>query len=429
MKMYIEIFREIVEIMHYDYSGCIDKKGWDNPKKIEQTILELEKKDKLTSNRFSEIIQDYMLDFKDPHIIFKPIKSDSQKEYDNGFRVRRYEDKLYIRTLTAEKRLEIGEAILSLDQIPIPELVNKHQRELMEEKAEREEWRNIIYKYKVAAVRDTEGNVRLLDLKKYEKSYKPKHTIKKVDEDTLCITLSDFFDPTPIEIILEKHKEVLKNAKNLIIDVRVNYGGTDQSFVNLGKYIFPVGMNKIDNSFYNMKFNCTERNADLMIQWIDEEIVKTANEQYREGLKQWKEQTWEKYRGKGFISFNEDSSDGNEFEIEGQEYPKNIIILTDNYCGSAGDIFVYLCKQSPKVTVVGRPTMGINDYSNLTTINWNNQFELLYPTSRLDQLDSRDQDHEQGINPHIYIPWTPQHLKKDVDMEVAMRLLQETTRK
>ncbi|WP_051359554.1 S41 family peptidase [Paucisalibacillus globulus] len=252
--------------------------------------------------------------------------------------------------------------------------------------------------------------------------------LKKVNEDTFCMTLSDFFDLTPIEIVLEKHKEELKNTKNLIIDVRVNYGGTDQSFVNLGKYIFPVGINKIDNSFYNMKFNCTERNADLMIQWIDDELEKTANEQYREGLKQWKEQTWEKYRGKGFISFNEDSSDGNEFEIEGQEYPKNIIVLTDNYCGSAGDIFVYLCKQSSKVTVIGRPTMGINDYSNLTTIKWDNQFELLYPTSRLDQLDSRSLNHEQGIKPHIYIPWTPEHLKKDVDMEAAKRLLQETNR-
>ena len=243
------------------------------------------------------------------------------------------------------------------------------------------------------------------------------------------MTLSDFWEPTPIDKLIEKNKAELENIKNLIIDVRVNYGGSDQSFMNLGKYIFPAGINKIDNRFYNMKFTCTERNADLMIQLIDEQLEKIDNEQYREALIQWKEQTWEKHRGKGFNSFNEDSSDGNEFEIAGYEYPKNIIVLTDNYCGSAGDIFVYLCKQSPKVTVIGRPTMGINDYSNLTEIKWNNQFEFLYPTSRLDQLDYRSPDHEQGIKPHIYIPWTPEHLKKDVDMEVAMKLLREKTRK
>ncbi|WP_051359555.1 hypothetical protein [Paucisalibacillus globulus] len=177
--MYTEISHEIVDIMHHDYSGCIDKNGWDNPKEYEKEILELEKDNKLTTNRFTEIIRDYLLDFKDPYIIFKPIKSDTQIEYDNGFRVRRYEDKLYIRTLTAEARLEIGEAIISLDQIPIRELVHKHQRELMDSIAEREEWRNIIYKYKVAEVMDNEGNVRLLDLKKYEKTYEPQHTIKK----------------------------------------------------------------------------------------------------------------------------------------------------------------------------------------------------------------------------------------------------------
>ncbi|EOP09690.1 MULTISPECIES: hypothetical protein [Bacillus] len=29
--MYAEIFKEVVSITHHDYSGCIDKKGWDDP--------------------------------------------------------------------------------------------------------------------------------------------------------------------------------------------------------------------------------------------------------------------------------------------------------------------------------------------------------------------------------------------------------------
>ncbi len=29
--MYTEIFKEVVSITHHDYSGCIDKKGWDDP--------------------------------------------------------------------------------------------------------------------------------------------------------------------------------------------------------------------------------------------------------------------------------------------------------------------------------------------------------------------------------------------------------------
>src|SRR5690606_3898973 len=214
----------------------------------------------------------------------------------------------------------------------------------------------------------------------------------------------------PIDTLINKYKEDLENIKNLIIDVRINNGGRDLSFMNLIKYIFPAGTTMIDSSFYNMKFNCTERNADLTTKSINEELEKADNEQYRDGLQQWKE-PWVKNRGKGFISFRDETSDS-EFEIVGHEFPKNIIILTDNYCGSAGDIFVYLCKQSSKVTVVGRPTMGINDYANLNEIKLNNQFNFLYPTSRLDQLDNRNPNHEQGIKPHIYIPWTPEHLEK-----------------
>lgn len=425
--MYAKTFQELVNIMHHDYAGCIDKKEWDNPKHYEKEIKSLESKSELTANLFLEIVQDYLLDFKDPHLFFNLIKSTSNKEYDNGFRVRRYKDKLYVTALTTETRLKLGDAIISLDHIPVLELVGKHQRELREPKAEREDWRKVIPKYNFVEVMETNGNIRILELKEYEKSeYKQQHTIKLIGNNVLHMTLSDFWEPKPIDILLEKHKEDLKKTKNLIIDVRTNLGGSTLSYKALEKYLFPSGKNKINFDFYNMKVNCTKRNADLVIKGIDEELEKTENEEYREALKQWKEQSWEKHRGKGFVNFNNESSD-DEYEITGLDFPENIIVLADNFCGSAGDIFVYLCKQSPKITIIGRPTMGVNDYSNLSTMVWDNQFELMYATSRLDQLDNRQLGAEQGIKPDIYIPWTPKHIDEDVDMEKAMKLILEKT--
>src|SRR5699024_7484912 len=70
--------------------------------------------------------------------------------------------------------------------------------------------------------------------------------------------------------------------------------------------------------------------------------------------------------GKGFVSFE----NGGEFEVEGSEFPKNIIVLADVYCGSAGDIFVDIASRSAKVAVIGRPTAGLNDYSNLINKDW-----------------------------------------------------------
>src|SRR5699024_4760462 len=68
--------------------------------------------------------------------------------------------------------------------------------------------------------------------------------------------------------------------------------------------------------------------------------------------------------GKGFVSFE----NGGEFEVEGSEFPKNIIVLADVYCGTAGDIFVDIASRSAKVAVIGRPTAVLYDYSNLITI-------------------------------------------------------------
>lgn len=50
----------------------------------------------------------------------------------------------------------------------------------------------------------------------------------------------------------------------------------------------------------------------------------------------------------------------------------------------------------------------------------------MYGTSRMDQIDYRELDAEPGIKPDIYIPWTPEHIYNDVDMEKAMEILART---
>lgn len=221
--MYAEIFRELVEIMHHDYAGYADKKGWDNPEEFESKIMELGRNSNLTPHSFLKIVEDYLLDFKDPHIFFNLIQSETQKELDIGFRVRRYQNKLYVTTLTREKRLKLGDAILSLNHTPITELVRIHQRELMETKAERENWRKIIRNYDVAEIIHMDGTTEFIELREYEKpEYVPQHTISRVDEDTLCMTLTDFYEPDTLTTLISKHEKKLESTKNLIIDVRKN---------------------------------------------------------------------------------------------------------------------------------------------------------------------------------------------------------------
>lgn len=103
--MYTEIFKEVVSITHHDYSACIDKKGWDNPITYLQTIEKLEKQGELTPVHFTEIVSDYLLDFKDNHMFFK-MQSNNPPLNSVGFQVKRYEDFLYITSTSQEIRVK-----------------------------------------------------------------------------------------------------------------------------------------------------------------------------------------------------------------------------------------------------------------------------------------------------------------------------------
>ena len=63
---------------------------------------------------------------------------------------------------------------------------------------------------------------------------------------------------------------------------------------------------------------------------------------------------------------------------------------------SSGDNFVQMMKQFKKVTVVGRPTLGILDYSNCCTVDYGN-YQLMFPTSRCLSLDQGKGMTDQGV--------------------------------
>lgn len=128
-------------------------------------------------------------------------------------------------------------------------------------------------------------------------------------------------------------------------------------------------------------------------------------------------------RGKGFVEFNFDAFLPDTF-IKGTEYPKSVVVLTDVECASSGESFVELCKKSSKVTVIGRSTLGVNDYTNLVSQEWDEGYVLHYPSSKLARVDDGLGMTGKGIEPHVYIPWTPKHVEVDVDLNNALKRLE-----
>ncbi|WP_261129011.1 S41 family peptidase [Bacillus sp. Marseille-Q3570] len=420
--MYLTIFDEVVHILHNDYSGCMDKEGWDNPAFYRDQIMKLNVEEN-SDETFVQIVQDYLLDFNDLHMSFKYTDENKNTHYEVGFTVRRYNDLLYVVATGKENRVKPGDVITALDGIAISDLVGIHKRRLMEKEAERENWNDILSKYKSASITNETGNRFDIELGKYEKEpFQPEYSLEEITKDTILLKLTDFMNHDALLKLVNDNKSLLANRKNLIIDVRVNKGGSDLAYFELLPYLFDgdvIDIKSFDDGV--MLTNCTNRNVELRTKFLKNAFstIEDATTRYQIDMMI---NTLDENKGKGFVEL--DFSDVEEsLFLKTKPGPEKIILLTDVYCGSSGDSFVELCKNSRKVTVLGRPTLGLNDYSNLAVMRWDNKFELWYPTTKLSKVDEGKGMSGVGIQPDIYIPWSPDHIKQDIDLQKALEHL------
>lgn len=416
------IFKEIVDIMHRDYAGFNDKFGWDNPKGYFKKIQRLKEKNQLTRDALVEIVNDYLIDFNDHHIYFNDNNAILNKSVDRGFRVRRYKESLYVTQVHKEKELKTGMTFISIGGYTIPELEEKHCRLLKENHPERENWMPIFSLYDFGEVRDSQGNLSEIKFKFYEKAnYKPTYSVKKYNENTLLLTFTDFMNPDAIASLISENKELLGTTDNWIIDVRVNYGGSDSSFYPLLPYLMPEDGVELVDPEDKMFFNCTDSNAERALEETLTQLKNTHDEEAQQFVKVFIRE-WKRNKGKGFVEFNFEDIMPDTF-VKGNKTPKSVVVLSDYMCGSSGESFVEVCKKSNKVIVIGRPTMGLNDYANVVSKKWDEGFEFSYPTSRLSRIDKGLGMTGKGVEPDLYVPWTPQQLAFDIDLEKALEVL------
>ena len=403
-----EIFNDILQIMKTDYAGAAEKRNVNRPEDYPIT-------DGMENRDFIETIQSYLLDFKDGHLSFNAKEAIIPNL---GFRVRRHQSTLYVTEATEELRLQKGNAIFEIDGLTIEDFGNRHEKVLEDTVHDRQYWNVALRQAQdIFVLRD--GKAFNLALETYHRTpHTPSYELEKLNPETVYMKITDFAQEKPILDLLEKYKEDLKGSANLIIDVRVNYGGNDLFYFPLLNYVFdrPISFKSLFQENEIMYTNYTERNCRL---WINE--VKEYLEQELDAeTEKWAQEEialFEKNKGKGFQSVHEEM----DYTIQGQASPQNIYVLTDVTCGSSGDTFASNVKKSPKVKVVGRPTMGIVDFCNVVPQDYG-EYEFGYSISKMNE---NYYTNETGVKPDIHIPWTPQHLKKDVDLEYVLDLIEE----
>lgn len=414
---YTEIFHEVVSIMEKDSATCKDMGAGDFQKYREQI------KNDMSEKAFTLIVKKYIASFGlEGHLSFW---NNHMKALD--FSVMRYEDSLYVISASEHSVMKFKDKIIEVDGQTIEMCASLNKEFLMGETNERQGflWNQILLFADCVTV-ERDGKCLEIPLERADGgTSEERYSFRDMGNNTLLMKLLDFDDEAAIRNLYEECRELMDNCKNLIIDVRNNGGGSDTAFMPLFEYCYPKEkkIKEFMPKEQPVAINYTERNCETRLKMIDEFFTEGVSDDVLPFIEQMKAQLVQN-KGKGLI-VDESENEEDGIDICGRTLPETVWIITNERCASSGEAFVKNMSYSPKVRIVGRPTLGILDYSNCSVAVWD-QFQMVYPTSRDGSIDSGEGMGHKGVPVDHYIPWTPVHLEKDVDMEYVLEQISTT---
>ena len=411
------IFEDVVSIMTQDSSTIKDRKGCD-PEPFREKIT-----DDMTDDAFLYQVRSYLASFG----VIGHVSFGKKKAPNKGFLLRSTDDGLFVEGANEDTGLQVGDQILALDGSDLEQVASLHKDYFISKTPERHyrEWADLVSQStRVTLLR--EGAEKTIEVAPSREPIQDQIFWKRLDDEILYLRLDNFMDEGSLGRLYQECLPMMTEVKFLIIDVRRNSGGTDSLYLPL----LHLGLEKdqgydsLDWDDDGMEILYTERNVDLRLKdfedWMQQEEISPETAKLLEAMKE----GLLRHRGKGYVPYQQESE---EFfpEVRGGQYPEQIFILSDIYCRSSGDNFVQMMKQFKKVTVVGRPTLGILDYSNCCTVDYGD-YRLMFPTSRCLSLDQGKGMTDQGVEPDIEVPWSPDHFERDVDLDKCLELIRQS---
>jgi hypothetical protein len=217
--------------------------------------------------------------------------------------------------------------------------------------------------------------------------------LKKLNDETVLLKLPSFNYTyrKAINELVEKNEKLLNSTKNLIIDLRGNGGGSDNSYSKVLPYIYtnPIKINSLE-------FRATPLSYASYKQLSKRSLFFRLYFHFNLRKK------FKKNMGSYFNRFDDSIKIIDRFEPK--EYPRNVYMIVDKDCASSTEQLVLYAEQSSKTTIVGERTFGAIDVSNIVSTKFpNNKYELYYATSRSLRMKYRKID-DIGIDPEITIP-------------------------
>jgi len=193
-----------------------------------------------------------------------------------------------------------------------------------------------------------------------EKKEEPKDPyIKSLSNKTLYLYIPSFAASykTKIDSVLHANEVLLKETPNLIIDIRNSRGGSDDSWSRIIPYLYTNPIRSV-----GMEIKATELNKEgynSLVKMFEANNNKEMVEYCQKIITQMDE-----HMGNFFVPEGEKavSIDSSYIKLP---YPQKVGIICDKFNGSSDEEFLLAAKQSSKVKVFGKTTLGTLDISNI----------------------------------------------------------------
>jgi len=227
---------------------------------------------------------------------------------------------------------------------------------------------------------------------------------EKLDPTTLYLKIGSF-DPgykPQIDSMLGSNEALLASTPNVILDLRGNGGGSDNSWSRLIPYLYTkpikwVGADLLATETTISAYKKLLQNKDFSEQTIADIKKKIARMEGAKG--QW-------------IRGNEDEVDSS---YTPKPFPKKIVILINRWCGSSTEEFLLAAKQSSKVILAGENTIGNLDYSNVVRVPFScYPYTLIYATTRSRRLNNHQGIDNVGIAPQYRLSQSADWIKEAI---------------
>lgn len=163
-----------------------------------------------------------------------------------------------------------------------------------------------------------------------------------------------------IKLLIEKNKSSIGRHQNLIIDVRKNGGGSDDSFGPLMPYLLANPVRTFD-----VEYLATDANIKGLEQLCGSSAYVPSTQDCKR-LVAPRVELLRNAKPGDFVTLPGTKAEGAiDSIVKGTKNPSRVAILIDKECGSSCDQFLINARQSFKVKLFGRPSLGSVDYSNI----------------------------------------------------------------